>query len=121
MTRNWKNDKGETAIEIEIDEAKGITLKVNKEMKTRHGKEIEELQTLNMYPPKNEEQVEGVASAAGEWTTYEFKKGKNWEYAKNDIVNTCEFWMSQPSSALPAAPLVVMEWWVKIAYEENPK
>jgi hypothetical protein len=109
MTQTWKNDKGEPVIELEIDEAKGVTLKVNKELKAKHGKEIEELQTLNMYPPKNEDQVDGVASVDGEWTIYEFKKGKNWDYAKKDIVGTCEFWMNQPSTELPAAPLVVME------------
>jgi hypothetical protein len=65
MTQTWKNDKGEPVIELEIDEAKGVTLKVNKELKAKHGKEIEELQTLNMYPPKNEDQVDGVASADG--------------------------------------------------------
>ncbi len=109
MTYEWKNNRGEPVIGLEIDEAKGITLKVNKEVKDQHGKEIEELQTLNMYPPRDEEKIEGVTSTDNEWTTYEFKKGKNWEYAKKDIVGTCEFWMSQPSSAQPAAPLVMME------------
>lgn len=109
MTQTWKNDKGEPVIELEIDEAKGITLKINKEVKGQHGKEIEELQTLDMYPPRDEEKIEGVTSADGEWTTYEFKKGKNWEYAKKDIVSTCDFWMKQPSSELIVAPLVVMD------------
>lgn len=111
MTQTWNNIKGEPSIEITIDETEGITLKVNKEEKAKHSKEIEELQTLNMYPPKDEEKIAGTESPKGNWTTYEMKKGKNWDYAKKDIVNTCEFWINNDknNASDETAPLVVME------------
>lgn len=111
MTQTWNNNKGEPAIEIIVDEAEGINLKINKEEKAKHSKEIEELQTLNMYPPKDEEKIAGTVSSDGEWTTYEMKKGKNWDYAKKDIVCTCEFWINNDknNTSVEAAPLVVME------------
>jgi hypothetical protein len=93
MTKTWKNNKDDLAIELTVEET-GIVLKVNNEEKTKHGKEIEELQTLNMYPPKDENKVFGTVSDDGQWTTYEMVPGKNWEFAKKDIVATMNFWMS---------------------------
>ncbi len=92
MTQTWKNNKGEVAIELAVDETTGIILKVSDEEKTKHGKEIEELQTLNMYPPKDEEKIKGVVGEDG-LTTYQISPGKNWEFAQKDIVATCNFWM----------------------------
>lgn len=92
MTQTWKNSNGETAIELMVDEVEGIVLKINNEEKLKHGKEIAEMQTLNMYPPKDEEKITGTVSEDGIWTTYEIKPGKNWEFAQKDIVATCEFW-----------------------------
>lgn len=94
MTQIWKNNQGEVAIDLNIDESLGITLKINNEEKMKHGKEIEELQTLNMYPPRDEEKIGGVVSEDGNWTTYEMKPGKNWDYAQKDIVATMNFWMN---------------------------
>lgn len=96
MTRTWNDNEGKIAIELNIDDVTGIVLKISQNIKNNHASEIEELQTLNMYPPKDEEKIAGIDSDDGEWTTYEMKKGKNWEYAKKDIVNTCEFWMCSP-------------------------
>lgn len=80
------------AIELAVDET-GIVLRINEEEKLKHGKEIEELQTLNMYPPKDEEKIVGVTGDDG-ITTYQMVPGKNWEFAQRDIVATCEFWMN---------------------------
>ncbi len=99
MNRQWKNSLGENAIELLVDNVTGISLKLNNEEKVKHGKEVEELQTLDMYPPKNEEKVGGELSEDGKWTTYEFKPGKNWNFAKKDIEATCDFWMSNANNA----------------------
>ena len=93
MTKLWKNSKDEVAIELVVDET-GIVLKVNEEEKAKHGKEIEELQTLNMYPPKDEEKIKGTADEGG-LTVYQMVPGKNWDFAQKDILATCEFWMGK--------------------------
>lgn len=92
MTKQWKNSNGEVAIELTIDDVEGIVLKLNSEENIKHGKEVEEMQTLNMYPPRDEEKISGVADESGSWTTYEIVPGKNWEFAQKDIVSTCDFW-----------------------------
>ncbi len=100
MTQTWKNEKGEVAIELTIDDVEGIILKINNEENLKHRSELLELQTLNMYPPKDEEKMTGTVSEDGQWTTYETRPGQNWEYAKKDIVATCDFWMGELTSLL---------------------
>jgi len=94
MTYEWKNKAGEVAVQLSVDDTTGIGIRINNEEKLKHGKEIEEMQTLNMYPPKNEEQIKGMVSPDGLWTNYEIAPGKNWEFAKKDIVATFDFWMN---------------------------
>lgn len=94
MTQTWKNKAGEVVIEVDIDETQGITLKLREDENIKHSSELIELQTLNMYPPKDEEKINGEVMEDGKWTVYKTKPGKNWEYAQKDIVATCDFWIN---------------------------
>ncbi len=92
MTYEWKNKEGRLLAWLCVDDSQGIDVKVADEIKTKHGKEIEELQTLNLYPPLDETKVAGEVSEDG-MTTYRIKPSKKWELAKQDIVATFKFWL----------------------------
>lgn len=91
MTYEWKNKEGKLAAQLEIDEEKGIAIKVDQQTKDKHGKEIEELQTLNLYPPVDEEKIRGVEDDG--MTRYDIGKSRKWEFAKGDILATFNFWL----------------------------
>lgn len=86
----WKNKDGEIA-RIKIDDS-NITLEISEETKSRFGKDIFELQSLSMFPPLDENKIEGE-KIENNWTRYVFKKGPNWERAKEEIIKTFDFWL----------------------------
>ena len=92
MVYDWKNKEGALCTKLELDDTLGITILVDQETKAKHGKEIEELQTLNLYPPVDEEKVAGEMDSDG-MTVYKIKPSKKWELAKQDIVATFKFWL----------------------------
>lgn len=92
MKYEWKNSDGDFLASLNIDEQSGIEIVVSPEIRDKHGKEIEELQTLNLYPPVDETKINGEPSER-EKTIYRIKPSKKWELAKQDIVATFKFWM----------------------------
>lgn len=94
MTQTWKNKRGEEVIKLEVDEVQGITLVLCEDENNKHASEVAEMQTLNMYPPKDEEKIGGESVDDGKWTVYRMTPGKNWDYAQKDIVATCDFWIN---------------------------
>jgi len=90
--QSWINKEGQEIATVEIDEQNGINIEVEVESLGSHRKEMEELLTLSLYPPRDEEKTKGVVSADGKWITYDIKKGQKWELAKVDMVNTFHFW-----------------------------
>lgn len=92
MTHEWKDKDGMPLAKLTVDDEVGITIELCAEENAKHANEIEEMQTLAMYPPKNEENIKGIQQADG-WTRYQFSKGKNWEFAKKDIEATFKFWI----------------------------
>ncbi len=92
MTYEWKNKEEKVLAKLIVDDATGIEISLCEDEKIKHGKEIEELQTLNLYPPLDEEKVAGETDTNG-MTVYRFKPSKKWELAKQDIVATFKFWM----------------------------
>ena len=91
----WKNKDGVEIATIFIDEEKGIEIKIDIEALGKHREEVEELLTLSLYPPRDEEKTKGVISDDKKWIIYETKRGQKWELAKIDIVNTFHFWFGQ--------------------------
>lgn len=92
MTYEWKNKEEKVLARLTIDDTVGIEITLCAEEKSKHGKEIEELQTLNLYPPVDETKIAGETDASG-MTVYKIKPSKKWELAKQDIVATFKFWM----------------------------
>lgn len=90
--QHWKNDRGEIVATVEVDDKSGITIKAEIEALGAHRKEMEELLTLGLYPPKNEDKAKGEISEDGKWITYETKRGQRWDIAKIDMINTFYFW-----------------------------
>ena len=91
----WKNKEGVEIACIVIDEEKGIEIRADIETLGKHREEMEELLTLGLYPPKDEEKAKGVVSDDNKWITFETKRGQKWELAKVDIVNTFHFWFGE--------------------------
>ncbi len=92
MTYEWKNKEGLILAKLVIDDVAGIEIELSAEEQAKHGKEIEELQTLNLYPPVNEEKISGELGTDGK-VIYRIKPSKKWELAKQDILATFKFWM----------------------------
>lgn len=92
MTYEWKNKEEEVLAKLLVDDNSGIEIWLCPEEKTKHGKEIEELQTLNLYPPVDETKLAGEINA-NQMTIYRIKPSRKWELAKQDIVATFKFWM----------------------------
>lgn len=92
MTYEWKNKEEKVLAKLVVDDNSGIEIQLCPEEKAKHGKEIEELQTLNLYPPVDETKVTGE-NGANEMTVYRIKPSRKWELAKQDIVATFKFWM----------------------------
>ncbi len=92
MTYEWKNKEDSILAKLTVDDVEGIEIALCENEKIKHGKEIEELQTLNLYPPVDEAKIAGEADASG-MTVYKIKPSKKWELAKQDIVATFKFWM----------------------------
>lgn len=90
----WKNKDGLEIASVEINE-NGMIIKIELNTLGAHRKEMEELLTLGLYPPKEEEKAKGEISSDGKWITYETKKGQKWELAKVDMVNTFHFWFGE--------------------------
>lgn len=93
ISKQWRNEAGEVVVNLQIDDA-SISLTVYEEVESRYHKDIVELQSLDMYPPIDEDLVEGTRTDDG-GVKYCFKKGKNWERAKEEIVKTFDFWLGQ--------------------------
>jgi len=94
-TQSWKNKEGEVVATVEVDDKKGIKITAEIEALGTHRKEMEELLTLGMYPPKDDEMAKGEVSEDGKWITYETKKGQRWDIAKVDMMNTFYFWFGE--------------------------
>lgn len=92
MIYDWKKNDGSLLAQLSLDDASGIEIKIAPEIKLKHGREIEELQTLNLYPPLDESKVAGEITEDG-MTTYRIKPSRKWELAKQDIVATFRFWL----------------------------
>lgn len=92
MTYEWKNKDGLVLAKLTIDEDSGINIELCASEKVKHAKEIEELQTLNLYPPVDETKIAGEPGK-GEMTVYRIKPSRKWELAKQDILATFKFWM----------------------------
>lgn len=92
MIYEWKNKDGGLLAWLNIEDNLGIEIRVADEVRLKHGKEIEELQTLNLYPPVDETKIAGETSDVG-MTVYKIKPSKKWELAKQDIVATFKFWL----------------------------
>ncbi len=90
INKVWKNKDAEV-VRIAIDDS-SIVLETNEEISNKYGKDILELQKLNMFPPFDETKMEGE-KIENNWTRYIFKKGENWERAKGEIINTFDFWI----------------------------
>jgi len=92
MTYEWKDKNDMTLVKLVVDDIAGIEIELCADEKAKHGKEIEEMQTLNLYPPADEAKIAGEPGE-GEMTVYKIKPSKKWELAKQDIVATFKFWM----------------------------
>lgn len=88
----WKNEQGEEIASVLIDEKNGIEAKIRMDVVKDHRKEMEELLTLGLYPPRDEEKLKGEVTSDGAWIVYQTRKGQKWELAKVDMVNTFHFW-----------------------------
>lgn len=97
MTYEWKNKEEKVLAKLNVDDVAGIEIELCAEEKNKHGKEIEELQTLNLYPPVDENKIAGETDATG-MTVYKIKPSRKWELAKQDIVATFKFWMDGETS-----------------------
>jgi hypothetical protein len=87
--------RGEELIaSLEIDDSQGMKLIFACEMLARIAGDLQDLMSLSMYPPKDEDRVSGVPIMDGKYTEYEIKKGTKWEMAKIDMANTFRFWFA---------------------------